>query len=60
MLPDGTLTFHANGTNLNRAPRAVHYRIDTANMTEVELSEEQEDFLNWLKTSDVRHVRVVG
>ena len=23
-------------------------------MTEVELSEEQEDFLNWLKASDVR------
>ena len=34
--------------------------LDTANMTEVELSEEQEDFLNWLKSSDVRHVRVVG
>src|SRR6476660_411466 len=33
--------------------------LDTANMTEVELSEEQEDFLNWLKSTDVRHVRVV-
>ncbi len=32
--------------------------LDTANMTEVELSEEQEDFLTWLKSSDVRHVRV--
>ena len=31
--------------------------LDTANMTEVELSEEQEDFLNWLKSTDVRHVR---
>ncbi len=33
--------------------------LDTANMTEVELSEEQEDFLNWLKTTDVRHIRIV-
>ncbi len=33
--------------------------LDTANMTEVELTEEQEDFLNWLKSADVRHVRVV-
>lgn len=33
--------------------------LDTANMTEVELTEEQEEFLNWLKSSDVRHVRVV-
>jgi hypothetical protein len=33
--------------------------LDTANMTEVELTEEQEDFLNWLKQSEVRHVRVV-
>ena len=32
--------------------------LDTANMTEVELSEEQEDFLNWLKSSGVSHVRV--
>ena len=34
--------------------------LDTANMTEVELTEEQEDFLNWLKSSDVRHARVEG
>ena len=33
--------------------------LDTANMTEVELSEEQEDFLSWLKTTDVSHVRIV-
>ncbi|MCA1686391.1 MAG: hypothetical protein LC745_10535 [Planctomycetia bacterium] len=33
--------------------------LDTANMTEVELTEEQEDFLTWLKSNDVRHVRVV-
>jgi hypothetical protein len=34
--------------------------LDTANMTEVELTEEQEEFLNWLKTADVQHVRLVG
>jgi hypothetical protein len=33
--------------------------LDTANMTEVELSEEQEAFLLWLRANDVRHVRVV-
>ncbi len=33
--------------------------LDTANMTEVELSEEQEDVLNWLKTTGVRRVRIV-
>jgi hypothetical protein len=33
--------------------------LDTANMTEVELTEEQEDFLNWLSDQGVRHVRVV-
>ena len=32
--------------------------LDTANMTEVELSEEQEDFLGWLKSSNVSHIRV--
>jgi len=32
--------------------------LDTANMTEVELSEEQEVFLQWLQASRVRHVRL--
>jgi hypothetical protein len=32
--------------------------LDTANMTEVELTEEQESLLNWLKSERVRHVRV--
>jgi len=34
--------------------------LDTANTTEVELTEEQEDFLNWLRAENVRHVRVDG
>lgn len=34
--------------------------LDTANTTEVELSEEQEDFLGWLLAQNVRHVRVDG
>ncbi|HEX8203469.1 MAG TPA: hypothetical protein VF590_23535 [Isosphaeraceae bacterium] len=34
--------------------------LDTANMTEVELSEEQETLLQWLHDHDVQHVRVVG
>lgn len=33
--------------------------LDTANMTEVELTEEQEAFLGWLKAQRVRHVRLV-
>ena len=33
--------------------------LDTANMTEVELSEEQETFLQWLADKNVRHVRVI-
>jgi hypothetical protein len=33
--------------------------LDTANMTEVELSEEQESFLLWLRDEGVCHVRVV-
>lgn len=32
--------------------------LDTANTTEVELTEEQEDFLGWLRSKHVRHVRV--
>ena len=33
--------------------------LDTANMTEVEISEEQEDLLQWLCQNQVQHVRVV-
>jgi hypothetical protein len=33
--------------------------LDTENMTEVELSEEQEAFLGWLQKHGVQHVRVV-
>ena len=33
--------------------------LDTANMTEVELSEEQEEFLGWLNLAEVRHVRIM-
>jgi hypothetical protein len=33
--------------------------LDTANMTEVELTEEQESLLNWLKAERVQYVRVV-
>jgi len=32
--------------------------LDTANMTEVELTDEQEAMLNWLKDRRVQHVRV--
>jgi len=32
--------------------------LDTANMTEVELTEEQETLLGWLKAEQVQHVRV--
>lgn len=32
--------------------------LDTANMTEVELSEEQEALLDWLQANRVQHVRV--
>lgn len=34
--------------------------LDTANMTEVELSEEQETLLHWLSHHNVQHVRVVS
>lgn len=33
--------------------------LDTANMTEVELTEEQESFLGWLQSQGVQHVRLV-
>ena len=33
--------------------------LDTANMTEVELTEEQEDLLGWLQTNKVRHTKVI-
>jgi hypothetical protein len=32
--------------------------LDSANMTEVELTEEQETMLNWLDKNQVKHVRV--
>lgn len=32
--------------------------LDTENMTEVELSEEQDALLNWLDRNEVRHARV--
>jgi hypothetical protein len=32
--------------------------LDTANMTEVELTEEQESLLTWLHDNDVQHVRL--
>ena len=34
--------------------------LDTANQTEVELSEEQEEFLNWLSCGGIQHVRIDG
>jgi hypothetical protein len=34
--------------------------LDTANMTEVELSEEQEVLLHWLQAQRVQHVRLRG
>lgn len=33
--------------------------LDTANMTEVELNDEQEDLLSWLQTTGVQHVRLI-
>jgi hypothetical protein len=32
--------------------------LDTANMTEVELTEEQEALLNWLRKNRVQHLRL--
>lgn len=32
--------------------------LDTANMTEVELTEEQESMLEWLQANQVQHVRL--
>ena len=34
--------------------------LDTANFTELELTEEQEDFLGWLRDQGVRHARVIA
>ncbi len=33
--------------------------LDTANMTEVDLNDEQEDLLLWLQKSNVQHVRLI-
>lgn len=32
--------------------------LDTANMTEVEITEEQEELLEWLATNELEHVRL--
>lgn len=32
--------------------------LDTANMTEVEITEEQEEFLEWLAAHELEHVRL--
>ena len=34
--------------------------LDTANMTEVELTEDQEDLMEWLVKNQVEHVRLEG
>jgi hypothetical protein len=34
--------------------------LDTAHQTEVELTEEQESLLHWLRTEQVQHVRLTG
>jgi hypothetical protein len=34
--------------------------LDSANATEVELTEEQESLLNWLQENGIQHVRAVG
>lgn len=34
--------------------------LDTDNMTEVELTEEQEDLMDWLVNHKLEHVRLVG
>jgi hypothetical protein len=34
--------------------------LDSANATEVELTEEQESLLNWLQKNGIQHVRAVG
>ena len=33
--------------------------LDTENMTEVELSEDQEAFLSWLDRNKIQHIRVI-
>ncbi len=33
--------------------------LDTANMTEVEITEEQEDLFGWLQSNKVQHIRVI-
>lgn len=33
--------------------------LDTANMTEIELSDEQEDLLQWLHSHKIQHIRVL-
>ncbi len=59
--PDGEFRFDLEevGRFLDEGVIALVSPLDTANMTEVELSEEQESMLAWLKTQRVRHVRLV-
>jgi hypothetical protein len=50
--PDNVVRWLADGVFHLVSP------LDTANMTEVELTEEQEDFLSWLSAEGVRRVRI--
>ena len=47
-------------TVLNDGVISLVSPLDTANMTEVEISEEQEALLGWLHKNKVQHTRVVG
>jgi hypothetical protein len=61
ILADGEFWFKADEV-ARWADEGVFYLVsplDTANMTEVEISEEQETLLNWLKNESVQHVRIV-
>jgi hypothetical protein len=49
-----TRTWHDEGVIYLVSP------LDTANKTEVELTEEQEDLMAWLVLHEVEHVRVEG
>ncbi len=59
-LGDGEYWFRTEEVN-RWVDEGVFYLVsplDTANQTEVEISEEQETFLLWLRDQGVRHVRV--
>lgn len=59
-LPDGEYVFDlpALAEVLDDGVLRLVSPLDTANMTEVELSEEQEELLGWLCTHEIRHVRL--